>query len=298
MLVAPFLWHPSNALGGTTARVAALPFHPRDAMLLGERMQLHLYEPECRAALCRALVDGHRCFGQLLTASDDEPVEVMPLLQVLRSTEHPEEGFSVHVQCVGRLNVLETDRPETNRDGDGGGACRDGGGRCLMTTVAPYQDVHAEREPRELVFQRLECLHASCCDLHAQIEAISQGDVPPVVIPPDVVYDWGHETYLPSFEQPLRALFGQRRRSLCEVDMDAAPLDSLAWLHGTWGVTGERAAEGQLLSFASCGCLPRSTRLQALRCRDTAERFRLTERQLRARHQVLRARSAVAVAVG
>ena len=102
----------------------------------------------------------------------------------------------------------------------------------------------------------------------------------------------------------------------------------------------------QLLSFASCGCLPRSARLQAplrmctcrayavhvkciyaahtpcqprvpramhgtahpmhmpcvrlqaLRCRDTAERFRLAERQLRARHQVLRARSAVAVAVG
>ena len=135
-----------------------------------------------------------------------------------------------------------------------------------MTTVAPYQDVHAEREPRELVFQRLECLHASCCDLHAQIEEISQGDVPPVVIPPDVVYSWGHETYLPSFEQPLRGIFSQRRRSLCaidmdepdlnpdpnssertltltlaltlsrcEIDMDAAPLDSLAWLHDTWG---------------------------------------------------------------
>ena len=225
MVAASFLWHSSNALGGAataTARVAALPFHTRDAMLLGERMQLHLYEPECRAALCRALVDGHRCFGQLLTASDDEPVEVMPLLRVLRSTEHPEEGFSVHVQCVGRLNVLETDR---TRDGDGGGACRDGGGRCLMTTVAPYQDVHAEREPRELVFHRLECLHASCCDLHAQIEEISQGDVPPVVIPPDVVYSWGHETYLPSFEQPLRGIFSQRRRSLCAIDMDEPDLN-------------------------------------------------------------------------
>ena len=223
MVVASFLWHPSNALAAT-ARVAALPFHPRDAMLLGERMQLHLYEPECRAALCRALVDGHRCFGQLLTASDDDPEEVMPLLRVLRSTEHPEQGLSVHVQCVGRLNVLEADRPET-RDGDGGGACRDGGGRCLMTTVAPYQDVHAEREPRELVFQRLESLHASCCDLHAQIEEISQGDVPPVVIPPDVVYSWGHETYLPSFEQPLHGIFSQRRRSLCEMEMDEPDLN-------------------------------------------------------------------------
>ena len=223
MVVASFLWHPSNALAAT-ARVAALPFHPRDAMLLGERMQLHLYEPECRAALCRALVDGHRCFGQLLTASDDDPEEVMPLLRVLRSTEHPEQGLSVHVQCVGRLNVLEADRPETS-DGDGGGACRDGGGRCLMTTVAPYQDVHAEREPRELVFQRLESLHASCCDLHAQIEEISQGDVPPVVIPPDVVYSWGHETYLPSFEQPLHGIFSQRRRSLCEMEMDEPDLN-------------------------------------------------------------------------
>jgi hypothetical protein len=44
--------------------------------------------------------------------------------------------------------------------------------------------------------------------------------------------------------------------------------------------------------------MPRVCLRQALRCRDTAERFRLAERQLCARHQVLRARSAVAVAVG
>ena len=92
-----------------------------------------------------------------------------------------------------------------------------------MTTVAPYQDVHAEREPRELVFQRLECLHASCCDLHAQIEEISQGDVPPVVIPPDVVYSWGHETYLPSFEQPLRGIFSQRRHESDSKDYYDGP---------------------------------------------------------------------------
>ena len=265
----------------TPVRIATLPFEPREAMLVGERMQLHLYEPECCAALCHATVDGHGCFGQLM-----EGVPVMPLLKVVRSSPHPEaEGFSVHVQCVGRVStVLEKD--STN-----------------ITTVEPYQDIHesdapAEPEmfPEEIADVML--LHQGCCGFQKHIDAISQGDVPPVVIPPNVVYTWGHESYVEQFEQPLQEIFQQRCRNLQEVDMDAAPLDDLACWYEQWGVEDEKWAKRQLLSFASCSCLPRRTRLEALLCRDTGSRFRLAEQALRARFNVLRARSAVAGAVG
>ena len=53
------------------------------------------------------------------------------------------------------------------------------------------------------------------------IDAISQGNVPPVVAPPNVVYTWGHESYVEQFEQPLQEIFQQRCRNLQEVDMDA-----------------------------------------------------------------------------
>ena len=118
------------------------------------------------------------------------------------------------------------------------------------------------------------------------------------MIPPDVVYTWGHETYLPSFEESLPRIYATRRQHLKEIDMDAAPLESLDWLHEMWGVPDERAAERHLLSFASCSCLPRSARLRALNCEDTTERFRLAEEVLSARRGVLRARLAVADAVG
>ena len=167
-------------------------------------MQLHLYEPECCAALCHATVDGHGCFGQLM-----EGVPVMPLLKIVRSSPHPEaEGFSVHVQCVGRVStVLEKD--STN-----------------ITTVEPYQDMHEsdapvepERFPEEIADIML--LHQGCCGFQKHIDAISQGNVPPVVIPPNVVYTWGHESYVEQFEQPLQEIFQQRCRNLQEVDMDA-----------------------------------------------------------------------------
>ena len=81
-----------------------------------------------------------------------------------------------------------------------------------------------------------------------------------------------------------------------DMDMDAAPLSTTSpagTRYEQWGVEDEKWAKCQLLSFASCSCLPRRTRLEALLCRDTGSRFRLAEQALRARFNVLRARSAV-----
>ena len=117
----------------------------------------------------------------------------------------------------------------------------------------------------------------------------------PVEVPADVRYRWGHESFLPVFEQPLARSFARRYEALIHRDMDSAPAGTLEALHELWGVENadDGQAKWQLQSFTACADLSRRLRARAVVCRDTHKRLLLARAALRVRRDKLRANVAL-----
>ena len=297
-----------------------LPFAWSDAMLPGETMQVHLFEPALVRLYERAVGDGG-LLGQCLCDDDDDndddddddALVVVPVLQVAEACMHESQGYLLHLKCIGRLEAVAQ--------------CRRSSGYDIATGVPLCDaDIRSVVPPQSLT--NVCELHDSCVELRLKLNDLEYAGVPPVTKPvAGLRYEWGHESYKPIFEAPIARLMAQWLEALCERGMDQPPASNLDHLLAMWGLDPSgsppldddaqqvqvvtRAVAGSavytmspraevelhLLSFAVCSSLGTATRRRAMRCRSVRERLALAEEELSARRKLLSARIAIMTAL-
>ena len=272
----------------TPSTLCALPFPAADVMLPGERKQAHLYEPEYVELLQHSMDHNG---GLLAQTFEGVPSRCAPLLQVADSRQVDEGGVWCMLKCIGRVEIQQVAASTSSFDQVSviGSWVDDSPG----ADAGRFDPAHAAMQTATLR------LHAQCVQLMKELDVAQ--DVVPVPKPAaDVRFTWGHESYLPQFEAPLRANVNERYVTLLERGMDCAPAASLQPLHALWGLAedvDDARARQQLLSFAACADLKRTLRRRAVVCRSTHARLRMAHAALHAKRQQLQAAVAVEQAV-
>ena len=284
------------------AVLPALPFRACELMLPGESMQCHLFEPHLVSLFEDAMDtgDGQDEKGLFVQALGKASHACAPVMQVVEWRAHSDSGYQCQLKCIGRAmraerRTLSTAIPE--------GHPRDPArmpSSCRVCISGPWCDAAttlAQPEPASIAL-----LHQDCVQLAARLDAV-RGFTPMPPAAQILRYEWGHDCYLPAFEESLADSFQRRKAILRHRGMDCAPAPTLASLHTLWGLSRHacdainddvdaRAAQ-QLLSFACCAELSRAERTRAAVCRDTHKRFLLAEAGLLKRRNKLRASLAI-----
>lgn len=273
------------------AELGALPFPVADVMLPGEQKQCHLYEDELIDVLDSALQNDEGLLVQTLEGSKLGLRRCAPLVQVAETRTVEEGGVWCMLKCIGRVEI----------------GCEDAASADELervTVAGPWFDNPTSRgpwfdnptfRPRALAHAELEGtvveLHTQCVALMRELDE-AQDVVPVPKAAADSRYKWGHQSYLPQFEDSLKANVKSCRDTLLERGMDCAPASSLHSLHTLWGLSDddddERASE-QLLTFTACADLKRTLRARAVRTRSSHARLRLAHAALRHKREALRA---------
>ena len=286
------------------AVLPALPFRACELMLPGESMQCHLFEPHLVSLFEDAMDTGDNEPGLFVQAFGEASHACAPVMQVVEWKAHSESGYQCQLKCIGRAErsvrrAQATAIPEGHpRDPArmlSYHRVRISGSWCDAATTM------TQPEPASIALLHQECVH-----LAARLEVV-RGGTPMLPAAQSLRFEWGHDSYLPAFEESLAESVQRREAILCHRGMDAAPAPTLASLHTLWGLSRHardaigddidaRAAQ-QLLSFACCAELSRAERVRAAVCRDTQKRFLLAESGLLKRRNKLRASLAVEEAV-
>eukprot|EP00966_Prymnesium_polylepis_P003408 78340-Prymnesium_polylepis.1 len=235
--------------------------------------------------------------GQLLSSDEGGLVDCVPLLQVMDSRAHSEAGTWLMVKCIGRVRM-------TRLGLDSHSVCCE---------IAPFRTQKARASEaaaaclgatdrlRKSLLENIVALHDQCWELSRRLDALEQDAAPSYASGEwrpaldECRIEWGHQSWVPQFEDTLHASVHSRRQVLLQRGMDEAPAAHLEDLHALWGVGDEDQANELVLAFAACSSLPRACRLGTMRCGDPADAERLfaVKRGLGARKQALRARVAI-----
>ena len=177
--------------------------------------------------------------------------------------------------CIGRARLRHSD----------GLAAAEAGYDFNVSPLAEYTDVRMtedEMQTAERYVNEIDELSQQYILLKTRLQALD-AQREPVVAPaiPGQRQEVGRGHRLKGEgEQTLRQRTAERHDVLVRYVASEDP-SAMRGLHALWDVEGERAAELQLASFASCSYFGPITRLRAAQCQGTLERLRLARGGLR-----------------